>query len=91
MTQTFELSPGVRLRCFPDKRFKQSALSVQFIRPMCRQEAALNALLPAVLLRGSENHPDLREITLKLVFSQVQWWVMPDQALLQVISGGTAG
>ena len=66
MTQTFELSPGVRLRCFPDKRFKQSALSVQFIRPMCRQEAALNALLPAVLLRGSENHPDLREITLKL-------------------------
>lgn len=34
---------------------------------------------------------ETREITLKLVFSQGQWWVMPDQALLQVISGGTAG
>ena len=66
MIQIFELSPGVTLRCFPDHRFKQSALSIQFVRPMCREEAALNALLPAVLLRGSESCPDLREITLKL-------------------------
>ena len=50
MTYTFELSPQVTLRCFPDSRFKQSALSIQFVRPMCREEAALNALLPAVLL-----------------------------------------
>jgi spore maturation protein SpmB len=33
---------------------------------MCREEAALNALLPTVLLRGSCAHPDLRAITLKL-------------------------
>ena len=66
MIHTFELSPGVTLRCFPDHRFKQSALSIQFLRPMCREEAALNALLPAVLLRGSENCPDLRRITLRL-------------------------
>ena len=66
MTHIFELSPGVRLRCFPDHRFKQSALSIQFIRPMCREEAALNALLPAVLLRGCESCPDLRRITLRL-------------------------
>ena len=32
-----------------------------------------------------------RNITLNLVYHQKQWWVMPDQALLQVISGGTAG
>lgn len=32
-----------------------------------------------------------REITLNLVYAQDQWWVMPDQALLQVISGDTAG
>ncbi len=66
MTYTFELSPGVTLRCFPDNRFKQSALSIQFIRPMCREEAALNALLPAVLLRGCESCPDLQQITLRL-------------------------
>ena len=66
MIQTFELMPGITLRCFPDDRFKQSALSVQFLRPMCREEAALNALLPAVLLRGCESCPDLRDITLRL-------------------------
>jgi predicted Zn-dependent peptidase len=33
---------------------------------MCREEAALNALLPAVLLRGCQSAPDLRRITLKL-------------------------
>lgn len=66
MIHTFELTPGVMLRCFQDKRFKQSALSVQFVRPMCREEAALNALLPAVLLRGCENYPDLRDIILRL-------------------------
>ena len=36
------------------------------VRPMCREEAALNALLPAVLLRGTRNHPDLRAITARL-------------------------
>ena len=66
MTHIFDLSPGVRLRCFPDNRFKQSALSIQFVRPMCREEAALNALLPTVLLRGCERYPDLRQITWKL-------------------------
>ena len=66
MIKTIELYPGVTLRCFPDSRFKQGCLTVQFLRPMCREEAALNALLPAVLLRGCQSAPDLRRITLKL-------------------------
>ena len=66
MIQTIELLPGITLRCFRDNRFKQEGLSVQFLRPMCREEAALNALLPAVLLRGCETAPDLRTITLRL-------------------------
>lgn len=32
-----------------------------------------------------------QEVTLNVVFRQGQWWVLPSQALLQVISGGTAG
>lgn len=63
MIQTLEMMPGVTLRCCPDQRFKQGCLSVQFVRPMCREEAALNAIIPAVLLRGTEKHPDLRSIT----------------------------
>lgn len=66
MIKTMELLPGVTLRCFPDDRFKQEGLSLQFVRPMHKEEAALNALLPAVLLRGCRTAPDLRAITLRL-------------------------
>lgn len=66
MIKTIALFPGITLRCFPDGRFKQSVLSVQFLRRMQSCEASLNALLPAVLLRGCRSAPDMRAITLKL-------------------------
>lgn len=66
MTEIMELQPGITLRCYPDHRFKHSCLSFQIVRPMQRQEVALNALLPAVLLRGTRQHPDLRSITFRL-------------------------
>lgn len=66
MIHTVELFPGVTLRCYPDQRFKHGCLSVQLVRSMCREEAACNALLPAVLLRGCNSCLDLRDITLRL-------------------------
>lgn len=66
MIKTITLAPGVMLRCWQDHRFKQGRLSLQLVRPMCREEASLNALLPMVLLRGTVAHPDLRSITLHL-------------------------
>lgn len=66
MITNISLSPGVVLRCRQDERFKQGCLSIQLVRPMCSREAAMNALLPSVLLRGCQNHPDLRSITLAL-------------------------
>ena len=63
MIQTIQLTPGVVLRHYPDKRFKTAVVSVQLLRPMCREEAALNALVSSVLLRGSKNYPDMRAIT----------------------------
>lgn len=66
MLTTMELYPGITLRCFNDNRFKQGALSLQLVRPMCEEEAALNALLPSVLLRGCRQYPDLRVITRRL-------------------------
>ena len=62
MIETTQILPGVYLRCCRDTRFKQGRLSFQFIRPMDRAEAALNALLPDVLLRGTQDHPSLRSI-----------------------------
>jgi predicted Zn-dependent peptidase len=66
MIETMALLPGVTLRVFPAERFKQGCLSLQFLRPMGTEEAALNAIIPAVLLRGTKKHPDLRSITLRL-------------------------
>ena len=66
MTQTINLTPGVVLRHYPDKRFKTAVLSVQFQRKLCREEAALNALLSNVLLRGTMKNPDMRAITARL-------------------------
>lgn len=63
MIETTQLLPGVNLRCCRDGRFKQGCLSIQFVRPMLKEEAALSALLPSVLLRGTRAHPTLRSIT----------------------------
>ena len=66
MTEKLDLMPGVTLRTYPDRRFKQGCLTFQIVRPMRAEEATMNALLPAVLLRGTEKHRDLRDITLRL-------------------------
>ena len=66
MIKTLSLQPGITLRCFTDSRFKTNCLSVQMVRPMCRQEAAANALVSAVLLRGCKKYPDIRSLTHRL-------------------------
>ena len=63
MIETVNLFPGITLRMFRDTRFKQGCLSLQLVRQMNREEAALNALLPNVLLRGTSRCPNLRAIT----------------------------
>ena len=63
MIETISLLPGITLRVCRDTRFKQGCLSFQLVRQMDASEAALNALLPSVLLRGTRNCPDLKSIT----------------------------
>ena len=63
MIETITLLPGITLRACRDTRFKQGCLSFQLVRQMVAEEAALNALTPSVLLRGTRRCPDLRSIT----------------------------
>ena len=63
MIEKTELLPGITLRCCRDSRFKQGCLSFQLVRQMDGNEAHFNALIPAVLLRATNTHPDLRSIT----------------------------
>ena len=66
MIQNFTIQPGVTLRYCRDTRFKQGCFSFQMVREMKKEEAALNALLPSVLLRGTRRCPDLRAVTQRL-------------------------
>ena len=63
MIETITLLPGITLRACRDSRFKQGCLSFQLVRHMNREEAACNALLPSVLLRGTRRCPDLKSVT----------------------------
>lgn len=61
-----ELMPGVHLQTVQTNKFKTGCISINFLRPLCREEASLNALLPSVLLRGTERYPDIRKISMLL-------------------------
>ena len=62
MEQRLELLPGVCLTAVQTDKFKTGCFSINFLRPMCREEASGNALIPSVLLRGSESAPTIRAI-----------------------------
>ena len=66
MFETISLLPGVNLRCRRDTRFKHGCLSLHWVAAMNADTSAMNALIPSVLLRGTEAHPDLRAITARL-------------------------
>ena len=66
MTTRKELLPGVFLTSIQDGRFKTACFSLSFLRPLRAGEAAMNALLPSVLLRGSEKTPSIRALADRL-------------------------
>lgn len=61
-----ELSPGVYLNYVHATKFKTGFLSAQLITPLAEETAALGALLPAVLRRGTEEYPDMRALSCAL-------------------------
>lgn len=63
MESRVELLPGVYLRAIASDKFKTGCLSMNFVRPLTAREAPLAALLPSVLLRGTEHYPDIRSIS----------------------------
>ena len=60
------LAPGVVLRAVQTKKFKTSMLGVTFLEPLREETASLNALLPKVLRRGTQSHPDMESLSAAL-------------------------
>lgn len=66
MIKQIELAPGVCLRAVQTEKFKTACFSVNFLRQHTAQTAALDALLPSVLLRATEKYPNIRSISVHL-------------------------
>ena len=66
MNHRTEILPGVYLTAVQSDKFKTGCFSLNLLRPMKKEEAAANALIPSVLLRGSESCPDIASISAKL-------------------------
>lgn len=65
LTRT-ELLPGVFLTAIHTGKFKSSMFSMTLLTPLRAQRAATEALIPFLLLRGSEAHPDMQSISARL-------------------------
>ncbi len=61
-----ELFPGVWLRTVHTQKFKSAYLSLTLMAPLAAETAAANALIPSVLRRGTEEHPDLESLSAAL-------------------------
>lgn len=62
-TDRIALMPGVWLNTVQTDRFKTGCFSINLLRPLDGADAAPNALLPSVLLRGCEGYPDMQRIS----------------------------
>lgn len=60
------LAEGVFLTHLPAQKFKTSLLSAQFLTPIAAETAAAQALLPAVLRRGTVRYPDMGALSARL-------------------------
>ena len=64
--QRIQLLDNVFLTYVPADKFKTDFLSAQFITPLRAETAGLNALLPAVLQRGTAEYPDMQRLSAAL-------------------------
>ena len=61
-----QLAEGVYLTYLPARRFKTSLLSAQCVTPLKPETVSGNALLPAILRRGTVSCPDLGALSARL-------------------------
>lgn len=61
-----ELFPGVWLRTVHTNKFKSAYLSVTMLTPLDQAAVGANAMIPAVLRRGTAVHPDMESLSAAL-------------------------
>lgn len=61
-----DITPGISLTVIQTDKFKSATLSAAFLAPLKKETAAVNALIPYVLRRGTERYPTMADISVKL-------------------------
>ena len=56
------IKSGINLYFVKDDKFKTTALTVSFLRPLCKEEVTKNSLIPALVRRGCEKYPDTKDL-----------------------------
>ena len=65
-TESRHLGSGICLTAVQTNKFKTSLLAVHFLVPLQKETAAKNALIPAILRRGTRQHPDMHSLSAAL-------------------------
>lgn len=66
MTTNLPIAENVTLRALQTDRFKTGCFSINLLRPHEAATAGSDALLPSVLLAGTEHYPDIQSISTRL-------------------------
>ena len=61
-----ELMPGVFLSHLRSDKFKTACMSINLLTQLRREPAAMNALIPSVLRRGTTRYPDMEQLSRRL-------------------------
>ena len=61
-----QLLPGIHLTAVHTEKFKSSMLAVHFLLPLHGDTASMYALIPSVLRRGTQRHPDMEALSAAL-------------------------
>ncbi len=62
------IKDGVNLNIIETDKFKTNYISVNFMVKLDRETAAMNALLPRVLKRGTQSYPDMSTLSRRLEY-----------------------
>ena len=61
-----EIMPGVNLNHIQTDKFKIAVMSISLLTQLNRETAAMNALIPYVLRRGTAHYGDMEKISNRL-------------------------
>ena len=68
ITNSKIIAKGVKINFIHTPKFKTNYISINFISPLSKEKAHINALLPLVLMRGSENFSTQIDINRRLQY-----------------------